>query len=94
MDVLGEMLPWEIEGQDIIDGATVGMFDAGADKDPEESRVTFLGLCWPTPTPGSQAKGLPEQSAAVGGAVPPAGSCGCDPAAHTPHTLPSELNCP
>ena len=75
MNALGEMLPWEVEGQDIIDGATVGMFDAGADKDPEESRATFLGLCWPNPTHGSQAKGLPEQSAAVGGAVrgPPEG---------------------
>jgi hypothetical protein len=62
MNALGEMLPWEVEGQDIIDGATVGMFDAG---DPAEERP---GFCWQTHASCGPHVGGVSASAAVTGA--------------------------
>ena len=56
------MLAWEVEGQDIIDGAAVGMFDAG---DPAEER---RGFCWQTNASCMPHVGRVSASAAATGA--------------------------
>ena len=76
MDILGEMLPWEVEGQDtpdILDGATVGMFDAGTGANPWTSSAFTQG-CWPSDKSyasyGGRGDGsLSEESAAAGEAA-------------------------
>ena len=69
MDVLGEMLPWEVEGQDsppdILDGvgATMGIFDV--------TSSAFTQGCWPSDKSYASYGGRGDGSAGEAGAVHP-----------------------